>query len=334
MARPFPPNSSDDTSISCRTEPGSAAHSAACSPLAQATPDLRSSEQLDDPLADSRQAVYVAALPCEGAVVVRRRVAPTEPVASSKSTVRQARFFVCQLATDLGHKSGGGIVKGFQAMQKAGFDLALMDEVLAHQRLYRKVMKTLAGGKQRASVAQHAQALALSVFDINRCVFDLASLPQDPDDALSLLPGGFENPSLRMLVLGSTQITDFTDLREMVELWDKLHVDPANVYGDTSYRYLVNDLGLFHRNALRVLDAFGEARTAQPGQAMQRMPACLAAQWLKVPSERELEAQRHIPAERMEQFQRKLSRQFALICMSFGLPVPQATELVLLDFPV
>ena len=218
-------------------------------------------------------------------------------------------------------------------MQDAGFGSELSDAILGQRRLYRPVMRALTGGKSRAGTAQFAQALALSVFDLNRLLFTTDRCPGlTPELPLQQLPQGQEDEHFALLVSGAKQLTEFDKLPDVFALWSDALSDLRGPEREGLYRYLTRDLGLFHTNACRVIDAFAEAaRGGDQADLLQRIPACLAKQWLTGPGEAELNALRRLDPEHAEQFHRKLHGQFLRICSSFGLPVPLPAELLLLE---
>lgn len=304
---------------------------AARAELAIAQPVLRSVELVDDPLAGSVQGDGSASTEDAGSIAVRRRASSVEAGSAYSRPGMHARAFVGQLAKDLERQSASGVNKGEREMQKAGFDRALIVEILACRLRYRPVMRALAGGGVHASAAQFAQALCLSVFDVNRQVFSLGLLPAKPGDELAVLPDGYDNEQLRMLVLGAQQLTEFRGLHDYLALWAELDLNPESPGTDGLYRHLTHDIGLFHTNAMRVLNAYAAARAREAASPLRHFPECLAAQWLTGPGEREREAIRRSSADESEQFHRKLGRQFERICQSFGSHAPMATELLLLD---
>ncbi len=220
-------------------------------------------------------------------------------------------------------------------MRKAGFTAELIDAILDCRRLYRPALRALTGGKARATPAQFAQTLSLSVFDLNRWVFSIDQCPSlTPKLRVQELPGGGGNPHLALLVSGAKQLTEFDNLHELLFLWREVLLDLNGPEREGLYRYLTRDLGMFHTNARRVIDAFAEAvRGGDDAGLMQRIPACLAKQWLTGPGEVELTALRRLSPACVEQFHRKLNQQFLRICCSFGLAVPLPAELLLLETP-
>ncbi len=299
-----------------------------------AQPVMSVSAPTDDPLADSRShgdPVH----PADGEIFMRRRSSSSGAMGARVPTGTRARAFVLRLGQELELKSDSGVRKGDLLMQDAGFAAELFEAILEQRSLYRPVMRALTGGKTRASTAQFAQALALSVFDLNRWVFTMDRCPGlTPELPLQQLPQGYDNEHLALLVSGAKQLTEFDNLRDVLVLWREVLVDLRGPEREGLYRYLTLDLGMFHANACRVIDAFAEAvQGGDDAGLMQRIPACLAKQWLTGPGEAELHALRRLAPAYNEQFHHKLSSQFLRICSSFGVNLPLPAELLLLEPP-
>lgn len=312
-----------------RTTPTHSTH-----PLVQPQPSLSVPTPTDDPLADSRsngEPVPAAG----GAITLRHRSSSSATTGARVPTGTRAHAFLLQLGQELELKSHFGVRKGDLLMQEAGFGSELIDAILEQRRFYRPVMRALTGGKSHACTTQFAQALALSVFDLNRCVFTMDRCPGlTPELPLQQLPQGQQNEHLALLVSGAKQLTEFDRLRDVFVLWSDALVELRGPEQEGLYRYLTRDLGLFHANACRVINAFAEAaRGGDEAGLLQRLPACLAKQWQTGPSEAELHALRCLAPEHIEQFHRKLTGQYLRVCCSFGVPVPLPAELLLLESP-
>ncbi len=289
--------------------------------------------------------------PGDGAINVRRRASSAgarstrTPAPASTDAGRaismssisglHARIFIAQLGIGLEEKSASGERGGEVLMKEAGFESALMDAVLEQRQCYRPVMRALTGGKSHATQAQFVQALALSVFDLNRLVFSGDRCPSlTPELPVQQLPHGMNNEHLALLVNGAMQLTEFDSLHDVLVLWRDLLHDLSGPEGKGLYRYLTHDLGVFHTNACRVINAFAEAmQGSDVAGLLQRIPLCLAKQWLTGPGEDELKALRRLDPAYAEQFHRKLHQQFLRICRGYGVPVPLPAELLLLEPP-
>ncbi len=287
--------------------------------------------------------------PGDGAIIVRRRAssagarsnrapAPASTaagtaIARSAITGLQARIFFVQVAIGLEEKLLSGSRGGALLMTEAGFETELVDAVLEYRQLYRPAMRALTGGKAHATQAQFVQALALSVFDLNRLVFSGDRCPSlTPELPVQQLPHGMDNEHFALLVSGAAQLTEFDSLHDVLVLWRDLLADLSGPEGKGLYRYLTHDLGVFHTNACRVINAFAEAvQGGDDAGLLQRIPLCLAKQWLTAPGEDELKALRRLAPVHAEQFHRKLHQQFLRICRGYGVPVPLPAELLLLE---
>jgi hypothetical protein len=206
-------------------------------------------------------------------------------------------------------------------------------------------MRVLSGGVKRASEAQRAQAFALCIVDMNRQVvmremLEMSEVSEVSEVPASPVPADTSAASERLrqnalfarLVIGVKRLMAFEELPSTLALWAHLDLDTGGPATEVIMLSLVNSTGLFHTNARRFLSAYEDAaRTGPRVDLLQRLPACLVRQWMTGCSEQEREALRSVSGDRAEQFHRKLTQQYALLCHRFGVPLPAMAELLLMD---
>lgn len=277
--------------------------------------------------------MLLTVLEVDGDIVVRRRAS-----SSGESGVQEAKgwremAFVRQLAKDIRRENEAGVNKAGRELRKLGYEGWVIDELIARHDGYRRILRALAGGNVRASDAQRAQAFALSVFDVNRLAVMREMMEvAKPTDTSSANFRSQDMLPLRLMVAGAKRLTEFDDLRPMVELWIHLRLDTQGPERPVLALSLAQSTGLFHTNVRRLMNAYEEAASAGRNiELLQRLPSCLAKQWMSGCSERERDALRGASGELCAEFHRKLNQQYALLCRCFGLPLPAMAELLLID---
>lgn len=279
----------------------------------------------------------MAALETDGEIVIRRRAASASVNKVEQRSGAREMAFLQQLAKDLRRENKSGVNKGEREMRKFGLGRKLTDDLFSRHQVYGRIMRALAGGRVRASDAQWAQAFALCVFDVNRLLFMREALeaaePTDTSGASRQASGGM---SFHQVVIGAKRLMAFDDLRPTVELWAHLRLDARGAEREVMVLSLANSIGLFHTNARRFMNAYQEATEGgRNAGLLQRLPACLAKQWMTGCGDQERDALRDAlrgaSAEQSELFHRKLLQQYALLCRRFGLALPAMAELILVD---
>lgn len=274
-----------------------------------------------------------AVLEVDGDIVIRRRASSVSVSEVEQRPGAHELAFVRQLAKDFRRENKSGANKGVREMRKLGFDRQLIDDLFARHQTYGRTMRALAGGRVRASEAQWAQAFALCVFDVNRTIFMRESMEiPEPSDTTGASRPSSGDTSFQRIVVGAKRLTGFDDLRPTVELWVHLRLDPRGAEREVMVLSLANAIGLFHTNARRFMNAYEEAISGgRHADLLQRLPPCLAKQWMSGCGDQERDALRSASGEQTELFHRKLVQQYALLCRRFGLPLPALAELILVD---
>ncbi len=302
------------------------------SPLRQVQPSMGQGEPVPAPF-DADPELVLSVLAADGDIVIRRRSSSTGDGGVAERPGSREMAFVRQLARDIRRENRAGVNKAGRELSKLGCDRQLIDELIARHHHYHRILRALAGGNARASDTQLAQAFALCVFDVNRQQFMREVLEAAGTDEPSSTGQACPDPMLfRRMVQGAKRLTQFDDLRPMVALWGHIRLDVRGPEREVMRLSLVNTIGLFHTNAQRFLGACDDAAPAgRNADLLQRLPSCLARQWMTGCSDQEREALRGASGEQCAEFHRKLNQQYALLCRSFGLPLPALAELILID---
>lgn len=302
-------------------------------------------------------------LAAEGDIVIRRRASSTGDGGSAEAPGSHELVLVRQLARHIRRESGGGVNQAGRDLRKLGYDPEMIDELIARYHSYHRIMRVLAGGVQHASEAQRAQAFALCIVDMNRQVVmremlevsavpgvpqmpeipevpDVPDVPDVPEVPARPVPADTSAASERLrqnalfarLVVGAKRLMAFEELPSTLALWTHLELDTGGSAAEVMMLSLVNSVGLFQTNARRFVNAFEDAaRTGPRADLLQHLPAALVRQWMTGCGEQEREALRSVSGDRAEQFHRKLTQQYALLCHRFGVPLPAMAELLLID---
>lgn len=297
-----------------------------------AQPVMGQGEPADNPL-DPVDDTYQTLLAADGDIVIRRRASSSEVQDSVDDSGILAMALVRQLAIQIRRENRAGENEAATEMEKLGFDRGLINQLVNRHHGYLRITRALAGGKERATRAQQAQAFALCVFDVNRYVFTrelfAASAPDDSSAASQTLSA---TEKFAVLVNGAKKLTGFADLHATLDLWMQIGLKPSGDERKVMMNTLINFAGLFHTNAQRFLNAFDDAEKSGPAADIPKiLRVCLVKQWMSGPSEEEREALRGASGEQSAEFHRKLIQQYALVCRSFGQPMPPLTELILVD---
>ncbi len=274
-------------------------------------------------------------LDVEGEIVVRRRASSTGECGVSASHGWREMAFVRMIAKDIRRENHAGINKAGRELRKLGCTPRLIDELIAMHHNYYRITRVLAGGTTRASDAQLAQAFALCVFDMNRQII-MREVLQDGEPTTSSSPVSVsqaaDHHEFQRMLVGAKRLTEFDELRTTLELWAHIRLDARGPEREVMLLSLAKTIGLFQTNALRFMNAFDEAMQSGPKvDLLQRMPSCLIKQWMTGCSDQERGALRGRSGVQCAEFHRKLSQQYALLCRSFGVPLPAMAELILID---
>jgi hypothetical protein len=280
-----------------------------------------------------------AVLDVEGDIVVRRRASSTGECGVSASHGWREMAFVRMIAKDIRRENHAGVNKAGRELRKLGCTPRLIDELIAMHHNYYRITRVLAGGTARASDAQLAQAFALCVFDMNRQITMREVLQEGEPTAPSSSASSSSSASraadqreFQRMLVGAKRLTEFDELRPTLELWVHIRLDARGPEREVMLLSLAKTIGLFQTNVLRFMNAFDEAMQSGPKvDLLQRMPSCLIKQWMTGCSDQEREALRGKSGVQCAEFHRKLSQQYALLCRSFGVPLPAMAELILID---
>lgn len=302
--------------------------------LGRAQPVMGEGELVPSPLefdSDLMRSIFDA----EGDIVIRRRASSTGECGVSQSKGWHEMSFVRKIAKDIRRENHTGINKAERELRKLGCDPLLINDLIALHHGYHRIMRVLAGGKTRASDAQLAQAFSLCVFDMNRQLIMRAIFQEDGvNDACSSSSSSqtADHKEFQRMLVGAKRLTEFDDLRPTLELWAQLSLDARGPEREVMELSLARSIGLFQTNALRFINAFEEATAGGPkADWQQRLPVCLVKQWMTGCSDQERDALRGASGPQCAEFHRKLNQQYALLCRSFGIPLPAMAELILID---